>query len=155
MAERGFTENKPTGITKWFFGAPRWLFKARLGFLFGKRMGMLEHIGRRSGRTYETPLEIVTHDGDRYVIAAGWGPHSDWFRNLQANPAAGLWVGTRRYEVIQKLLSTEDGAKEIGAYMAAHPRAAKTLWAGMGLEVDASDMEASQAIPTVALTLKR
>jgi hypothetical protein len=29
--------------------APIWLYRLRLGFLFGRRMLLLEHIGRKSG----------------------------------------------------------------------------------------------------------
>lgn len=131
------------------------MFKARLGFLFGKRFCMLEHKGRKSGKTFQTPLEVVAHDGDRYVIASGWGPTSDWYRNLQASAAVGLWVGTRRYDVTQDLLSTEAGAVELGIYRTNHAAAAKTLWKGMGLEPDVSDLEAAKSIPIAALTLKQ
>ena len=152
------TRSKPKGLTKWFLDAPRWMFKARLGFLFGNRFGMLEHVGRKSGKVYQTPLEVVIHDGDRYVICSGWGPGSDWYRNIQAAPAEAFWVGTRRYEVEQTLLTPEEGAVELGKYRENHPTAARALWKGMGVEDDGSPeglLNAAHALPTVALELKR
>ena len=151
------TRTKPTGLKKWFFGAPRWLYKAHLGFLLGKRFGMLEHVGRKSGRVYQTPLEVVTHDGDRFVIASGWGPGADWYRNLQAAPAKAFWVGSRRYEVRQTLLTPEEGTVELGKYRENHPRAAQALWKAMGVDDDGSPeglLRAAEAIPTVSLVLE-
>jgi hypothetical protein len=54
--------------------APIWLYRARLGFLFGSRTLMLEHIGRNSGARRYVVLEVVGHPTpDVYVIASGFG----------------------------------------------------------------------------------
>ncbi len=34
---------------RWFVRAPIWLYRARLGFLFGPWLLMLEHTGRKTG----------------------------------------------------------------------------------------------------------
>lgn len=39
--------------------APIWLYRARLGFLFGSRMLLLEHTGRRSGARRYVVLEVI------------------------------------------------------------------------------------------------
>lgn len=45
--------------------------------------GILEHVGRKSGNRYRTPLTIFgTRDG--YVILIGYGLESDWLRNVLA-----------------------------------------------------------------------
>jgi hypothetical protein len=41
--------------------APIWIFRARLGFLFGTRLLMLEHIGRKTGLPREVVLEVFDH----------------------------------------------------------------------------------------------
>jgi deazaflavin-dependent oxidoreductase (nitroreductase family) len=51
------------------------------------------HVGRRSGRTYETPVNVF-RDGSRYVFALTYGPESDWVRNVLA--AGGCRIKTRR-----------------------------------------------------------
>ncbi|CAN3130475.1 nitroreductase family deazaflavin-dependent oxidoreductase [Mycobacterium sp. smrl_JER01] len=46
-------------------------------------LGTLEHVGRKSGRRYRTPLLVfATRDG--YAILIGYGPQSDWLKNVLA-----------------------------------------------------------------------
>ena len=54
------------------------------------------HVGRRSGRTYETPVNVL-RDESRYVFALTYGPESDWVRNVLA--AGGCRIRTRRRTV--------------------------------------------------------
>ncbi len=52
---------------------------------------MVTHVGRRSGKTYQTPLDAFpTETG--YVLVARYGPESDWVRNVLAAGAATLRV---------------------------------------------------------------
>lgn len=45
--------------------------------------GVLTHVGRRSGRSYRTPLNVFrTPDG--YVVALTYGPDADWVKNVLA-----------------------------------------------------------------------
>jgi deazaflavin-dependent oxidoreductase (nitroreductase family) len=50
---------------------------------FAPGFGLLVHTGRRSGRTFRTPVNIFRAD-DGYVIALTYGPGSDWVRNVVA-----------------------------------------------------------------------
>ncbi|HET9117672.1 MAG TPA: nitroreductase family deazaflavin-dependent oxidoreductase, partial [Pseudonocardiaceae bacterium] len=76
--------------------APIWLYRARLGFLFGSRMLMLEHIGRRSGARRCVVLEVIDHPTpNTYVVASGFGTQSQWFRNVRANPHVRVCVAGR------------------------------------------------------------
>jgi len=45
--------------------------------------GTLEHVGRRSGRRYRTPL-LVFPTGDGFVVLIGYGPETDWVKNVLA-----------------------------------------------------------------------
>lgn len=46
-------------------------------------LGTLEHAGRKSGKRYRTPLLVFkTHDG--YAILIGYGPQTDWVKNVLA-----------------------------------------------------------------------
>src|SRR5579862_5468250 len=59
-------------------------------------MGVVIHRGRRSGRRYETPVNVFrTPDG--YLFALTYGPESDWVRNVLA--AGGCELRTRRRTV--------------------------------------------------------
>ncbi|MFM9033527.1 MAG: nitroreductase family deazaflavin-dependent oxidoreductase [Mycobacterium sp.] len=46
-------------------------------------MGILEHVGRRSGRLYRTPLTVFS-TGDGVAILLTYGPDRDWVKNLTA-----------------------------------------------------------------------
>jgi deazaflavin-dependent oxidoreductase (nitroreductase family) len=50
------------------------------------------HTGRRSGRTYRTPVNVF-RDGDDYLFALTYGAERDWVRNVQA--AGGCEILTR------------------------------------------------------------
>jgi deazaflavin-dependent oxidoreductase (nitroreductase family) len=51
--------------------------------------GILEHVGRRSGKRYRTPLNIFDTD-DGYVILIGYGTESHWVKNLLAGGPATI-----------------------------------------------------------------
>jgi deazaflavin-dependent oxidoreductase (nitroreductase family) len=54
---------------------------------------LLRHVGRRSGKAFETPI-MVEPLGEDFVIALTYGPKVDWYRNLQANGKGMLiWHG--------------------------------------------------------------
>jgi deazaflavin-dependent oxidoreductase (nitroreductase family) len=62
-------------------------FAARLpGF------AVVRHVGRRSGRSYRTPVNLF-RSGDRYVIALTYGAERDWVKNVLA--AGGCGAETR------------------------------------------------------------
>src|SRR5688572_12170227 len=44
---------------------------------------IVHHVGRRSGKPYETPI-IVQPVDDGFVIALTYGPQVDWYRNILA-----------------------------------------------------------------------
>lgn len=54
--------------------------------------GVVVHRGRKSGRTYRTPVNIFAAPGG-YVIALTYGTESDWVRNVVA--AGGCELRTR------------------------------------------------------------
>lgn len=56
-----------------------------LGFA-GRRYvpyGLVRHVGRRSGRTYDTPVLVGTTE-DRVVVPLIYGADTDWCRNVRA-----------------------------------------------------------------------
>jgi deazaflavin-dependent oxidoreductase (nitroreductase family) len=59
-------------------------------------MGVVVHRGRRSGRRYQTPVNVFrTPSG--YLFALTYGPQSDWVQNVLA--AGGCELRTRRRTV--------------------------------------------------------
>lgn len=105
--------------------APIWLYRARLGFLFGARTLMLEHIGRKSGARRYVVLEVIGHPTpDVYIIASGFGVRAQWFRNLMANPRVRVSIaGDGPREATARRLSTAEADAALSDYARRHPRA--------------------------------
>jgi len=70
---------------------------------------LLRHIGRRSGKPYETPI-IVMPQGNGFVIALTYGPEVDWYRNVQAAGAASLLWHNKEYALkLPESINAETG----------------------------------------------
>ena len=57
---------------------------------------LLRHVGRRSGKRYETPI-MVWRVKDGFVIVLTYGPQTDWLRNLQSTDHGSLRWHKREY----------------------------------------------------------
>jgi deazaflavin-dependent oxidoreductase (nitroreductase family) len=109
--------------------APIGLYKAGLGSLFGQRMLMLEHIGRTSGTRRYVVLEVFGHPStDSYLVVSGFGDKSQWYRNLQSNPSARIWMRGRRAVPVQaERLSDHAADVALDDYVERHPKAWRKL----------------------------
>ncbi|MFI8520933.1 nitroreductase family deazaflavin-dependent oxidoreductase [Streptomyces sp. NPDC085481] len=146
----------PSGWKRRLFRVPIHLFRAGLGPLFGGRLLLLIHTGRKSGRSHEVVLEVVAHDRDQgtWTVASGFGPNAQWYRNLRHTPRVTILFG-RRYEVVTAGFPTpEEGGRIMTEYARRHPRAARALCHYMGFTVDgtaAAYRAAGEQIPFVRL----
>ncbi|MFD7664748.1 nitroreductase family deazaflavin-dependent oxidoreductase [Streptomyces sp. NPDC059788] len=147
---------RPTGWKRFVFRAPIHLYRLGLGGLFGKRLLLLEHLGRTSGKTRRVVLEVVSYDRQArtWTLASGFGTGAQWYRNLQEQPRATIQVGRRRCAVIADFLPAEEGGRIMARYGAKHPKAAKSLTGYMGFEADGTAegyRQAGEHIPFVRL----
>lgn len=135
--------------------APIRLYRARLGFLFGSRLLLLEHIGRTSGAWRQVVLEVVDRPEPRtYVVVSGFGTRAQWFRNVQANPRVRVTIGGHRpAEATARILPTAEADEALRAYATKRPRA----WAKFKPVVEATlgtpITEHDTALPIVELRL--
>ncbi|MFC8922057.1 nitroreductase family deazaflavin-dependent oxidoreductase [Cellulosimicrobium sp. NPDC057127] len=115
--------------TRWFVRAPVALFRAGLGGVFGGRLLLLVHRGRSSGQARYAVLEVSGRPArDRYVVVAGLGPRSQWYRNVVAEPRVLVRTGARRAaRAVATTLEPDDGARLLAEYAAASPRSWGTL----------------------------
>jgi deazaflavin-dependent oxidoreductase (nitroreductase family) len=60
---------------------------------------IVTHVGRRSGRTYRTPVSLFRR-GDGYVIALMYGAESQWGRNVLAAGGADIETRGRRLHLV-------------------------------------------------------
>src|SRR5512143_4037802 len=63
---------------------------------FGRIM-VIRHVGRKSGKEYLTPVNYAPIGNDIYCTA-GFGPGTDWYRNILSSAEVELWLpeGRRR-----------------------------------------------------------
>ena len=78
--------------------------------MLGRRFLLLEHRGRKSGRSYCAPLLYVP-DGESFVLAAsnaGQDHHPAWWLNLQAEPRTFVQSGRDRVPVLASRATDEE-----------------------------------------------
>jgi deazaflavin-dependent oxidoreductase (nitroreductase family) len=66
----------------------------------GSSTSVVCHVGRRSGRTYETPVVTARHD-DHFLIALPYGTRTDWLKNVLDKGSAAIVASGHTYEVDQ------------------------------------------------------
>jgi deazaflavin-dependent oxidoreductase (nitroreductase family) len=86
---------------------PRWVaafnlvVTNRIAGLFVTRLpgfGVITHIGRKSGKTFHTPVKVYRAPGG-FLIALTYGPESQWVQNVVAAGQAELETRHTRYHV--------------------------------------------------------
>ena len=117
--------HKPQGLLKWALKIPIKIYNAGLGGLLGHRFMLLKHMGRKSGRIYETVLEVPYFDREtgRSFVISGWSDKADWFRNIEAQPAVGVTTGVQPYKPVQRCLTTEEVLRFWPSFRQKHPQA--------------------------------
>jgi deazaflavin-dependent oxidoreductase (nitroreductase family) len=71
---------------------------------------IIEHKGRKSGRTFKTPI-VARRTDDGFYIPMPFGPETDWTRNvIAAGGAAIRWKG-RRYELTNPEIVDPEAAR--------------------------------------------
>src|SRR6266550_3176032 len=58
--------------------------------------GILTHVGRTTGRTYRTPINVFRR-GDHYVFVLTYGSDAQWVKNVLAQREC--WVRVRGHDV--------------------------------------------------------
>ena len=75
--------------------------------------GILEHVGRKSGKTYRTPLNVFDTD-DGVAILLTYGPNRDWLKNITAADSARMRRHGRTFEVTNpRVMSKEEAAPSV------------------------------------------
>src|SRR5216683_2265283 len=72
----------------------------------------IRHAGRRSGRTYTTPVS-ARRSGDMIVIALTFGNQSDWSRNVRSAGGGTIRIEGEDYDVTQPQIMSRQEAKPL------------------------------------------
>ncbi len=76
---------------------------------------LIRHVGRRSGKPYQTPL-IIQRTAGGFIFALTYGPDVDWYRNIvAANGGTVRWHGSEYQLQAPELI---DAATGIAAFAA-------------------------------------
>jgi deazaflavin-dependent oxidoreductase (nitroreductase family) len=129
---------------------PRWLKPMNKVFLALQRTGLgmkelpvLTVPGRKSGKPRSTPLSVLEHEGERYLLEGF--PGADWARNVRAaGGTATLATGKRREQVRLVELDPQEALPVLRAWPVRLPDGAKIM-ADAGV-VEAVTPEAFEAV---------
>ena len=61
-------------------------------------ISLIRHVGRKTGRVYETPV-ILARRGDDFVAELTYGPDVAWYRNVVAAGRCTVIVHGTEYEI--------------------------------------------------------
>ena len=129
-------DRPPGPVLRTFLRAPTLLYRAHLGWLLGNRFLCLVHRGRRSGKLRRTVVEVVHFDrrSEEAAVVAGWGPHTQWYLNLESGPPEEVRLGRRLWRAPgRRFLDEAERVALLGGYVREHPRAAKGLGRAFGI----------------------
>lgn len=76
-------------------------------------LGVVIHRGRKSGRTYRTPVNVFPRPGDRYVLALTYGADTDWVKNVIAAGGCALLTRGTHIELTAPRLFHDETRHEI------------------------------------------
>jgi deazaflavin-dependent oxidoreductase (nitroreductase family) len=89
-------------------------FLVKIGFGLAHNF-LLEVQGHKSGRTYSTPVNVLTHENKRYLVA----PRGDtqWVRNVVVSQKATLVKGAKRENVYLRPIADDAKPEILKAYL--------------------------------------
>ena len=120
---------KPGRLALVFMRMPLRAYRHDAGWLLGRVFVEFTHIGRTSGKRYDAVAMVLHHDesSGEVVICAGWGPDTDWYRNLRVHPAAQVRLGRDTFVPIQRFLTVEEAFEVVKQFRAAHPHRVRLI----------------------------
>jgi deazaflavin-dependent oxidoreductase (nitroreductase family) len=87
---------------------------------------VIHHVGRRSGRTYATPV-VVKFTAEGVIVPLPYGVDTDWYRNLRAAGGATMTLKGIDYKLTDPVVVD---ATVVGALV---PRATAQIWRWFGI----------------------
>jgi deazaflavin-dependent oxidoreductase (nitroreductase family) len=94
-------------------------FLVRIGFGL-KHNYLLEVQGRKTGRTYSTPVNVLEQNGSRYIVAPRG--YTQWVRNVLSSGEAHLVKGRRRERIRLQTIPDNEKAEILKAYLDRYKR---------------------------------
>jgi deazaflavin-dependent oxidoreductase (nitroreductase family) len=99
---------------------------------------VLEVRGRKSGEWRRTPVNLLTFEGDRYLVAPRG--HTQWVRNLRVSGKGRLVVGRRTEEFAATELSDDQKPSLLRAYLEKWKWEVGAFFDGVGPDSDEEEL---------------
>jgi deazaflavin-dependent oxidoreductase (nitroreductase family) len=114
---------KPGRLAVAVFRLPLKAYQHNVGPAVGRTFVAFTHVGRTTGRPHQTVAMVLRYDRvtGEVVICAGWGPQTDWYRNLQACPAVTVQLGGQTFTPEQRFLSEAEACDVGRQFRREHP----------------------------------
>jgi deazaflavin-dependent oxidoreductase (nitroreductase family) len=108
----------PGRVLGWLLRGPVALYSAHAGWLLGHRLLLLRHRRRRSHRLYGTVLEVVAWRpaAREAVVMSGFGPRSQWYRNVLAGQAVEVRITRLRFAPGVRPLGSDEAVGVLADY---------------------------------------
>jgi deazaflavin-dependent oxidoreductase (nitroreductase family) len=95
-------------------------FNSAFGFLVGLGLGLKHNYlvqvrGRKSGKIYSTPIDLLVIDGKRYLVAPRG--RTQWVRNAEAAGEVTLKKGRKRERFVLRPIGDSDKPDLLKAYL--------------------------------------
>jgi deazaflavin-dependent oxidoreductase (nitroreductase family) len=108
---------QPTAIDRIFNRLFGFIVRIGLGL---KHNYMLEVQGRKTGRTYSTPVNILEQNGIRYIVAPRG--YTQWVRNVLSSGDAHLVKGRSRERIRLQAIADNEKPEILKAYLDRYKR---------------------------------
>jgi deazaflavin-dependent oxidoreductase (nitroreductase family) len=114
---------RPGRLALVVFRLPLVLYRHGWGWVLGTTFMLLVHAGRKTGQPHLMTAMVMSWNPStrEVVIFSGWGPNSDWVRNLRARPALRVEVGRESYTPLHRFLSDDESFVVAGDFVRRHP----------------------------------
>ena len=101
--------HRPGRLALAVFRLPLKAYEHDAGRVLGHTFLAFTHTGRRTGEPHQAVAMVLRYDRTtgEAAICAGWGPRTDWYRNLQAAPAERVQLGGRTFRPRQRFLTEQ------------------------------------------------
>ncbi len=142
-APRGYVAYPRSRALHQLSRAPLVLWRMGFGALFGRVFMVIGTWGRKTGRPRYAMIDQIEIDGALHAWS-GHGPHSDWYRNLRADPRVTIQTaGETRSLRARRVSDADELTYLLMRFRQTHPIRARSYFGAYGLDADPATIAAA------------
>lgn len=141
MTEQKTSRYPPKAILRFLFRIPVFFYRIGLGWLFGERFVLINHVGRKTGAQHQAVVEVVEREKgtNNVIVVAGYGEQTQWYKNLRKQPRTTIQIGNLKSTVSAELITPEAGEDIIARYAERYGKLTRQLFSMIGYEWDGTE----------------